>query len=202
MSESGPSAGESADDDLIRRSRAGSVEAYDALVRRYHGKVFGFLLALTKQRQDAEDLTQDTFVRAWRKIDRFDPRRPLLPWLLTIARRLSIAMLRRRKPVPGIAFETAVPPPEPGGSGIWQVAERKLSRDAFSALWLHYHDDMPLAEVGRVLGKREGAVKVMLHRARKTLAAHLQTPGCDASRAPVAMPAPTLISETHARPRS
>lgn len=161
---------------LVRDSRAGSLAAFDQLVHHLHPKVFAFLLTLTRNRHDAEDLTQDTFVRAWRKIDRFDPARPLLPWLLTIARRQSIAMLRKNRPLPELELETIIPAPEPSaGPDLWRTAEKHLSRDAFSALWLHYREDLPLAEVGRVLGKREGAVKVLVHRARKTLAEKLRS---------------------------
>lgn len=165
---------------LARESRAGSLAAFDQLVQRHHAKVFAFLLALTRHRHDAEDLTQETFVRAWRNIHRFDPGQPLRPWLLTIARRLSIGMLRKRKPLPTVETETVVMPMPPESPStdpdpdLWHLAERHLSRDAFGALWLHYREELPLAEVGRVLGKKEGAVKVLLHRARKSLAERLQ----------------------------
>jgi len=161
------SAPETDDCQLARAARAGSRAAFGQLVDRHHQAVFGFLLALTRHRQDAEDLTQDTFVRAWRKIHHLDPRRPLRPWLFTLARRLSIAMLRKRKPDPepeSLVAETPTP-----SSDLWRLAERSLSRDAFSAIWLHYHDGFSHAEIGAVLGKRPGAVKVMLHRARQTL---------------------------------
>jgi len=160
---------------LARESRAGSLRAFDRLVQRHHAKVFAFLLGLTRHRHDAEDLTQETFVRAWRKIDRYDPEQPILPWLLTIARRLSIGMLRKRKPLPSMEAEAVVlPAAHPETPDVWRIAEAQLSGDAFSALWLHYRDGLPLAEVGRVLGKKEGAVKVLLHRARKRLAEHLR----------------------------
>ena len=171
-----PTGTETGDDDatLARHAQAGSAPAFGTLVGRHHGRVYAFLLHTTRHRQDAEDLTQETFVRAWHKLDRFDPSLPLLPWLLTIARRLSIAALRRQRPASAAVDdlpETAAPPP---AYPIWEIARRELRADAFRALWLHYHEDLPLREVATVLGKREGAVKVMLHRARKSLAKHLR----------------------------
>ena len=148
--------------------------AYDKLVAKYHGNVFAFLLTLTRHRQDAEDLTQDTFLKAWRKFDKYDPAMPMLPWLFTIGRRLSISMLRKRKPLPNPEPEGVVLPEERPDTTIWRIAERCLSRESYSAVWLHYHDELSLAQVGKVLGKREGAVKVLLHRARKTLEQHLR----------------------------
>jgi RNA polymerase sigma-70 factor (ECF subfamily) len=162
------------DSQLARQAREGSSAAFGTLVHRYHPRVYAFLLTLTRHRQDAEDLTQETFVRAWKKIRRYDPDQPLLPWLFTMARRLSIAALRKRRPLP-----PDLPPPQESASEspafwLWGVARRELAPEAYSALWLHYRDELPLKEVAGILGKREGAVKVMLHRARKSLAAKLR----------------------------
>ncbi|MEM1083630.1 MAG: RNA polymerase sigma factor [Verrucomicrobiota bacterium] len=166
------SAADPIDAQLAREARAGSLASFDRLVGRHHEKVFAFLLTLTRHRQDAEDLTQETFLRAWRKIKSYDPERPLTPWLLTIARRLSIGMLRKKKPVPMEASELpeiAVMPERSPSMTLWHHAEKHLTREAYSALWLHYREELPLAEVGKVLGKSEGAAKVLVHRARKTL---------------------------------
>jgi RNA polymerase sigma-70 factor (ECF subfamily) len=169
------------DDDtlLAHEARAGSASAFATLVHRYHARVFGFLLALTRHRQDAEDLTQETFLRAWRKFGRYDPGQPLLPWLFTLARRQSIAALRKKSrpllpeelPFPAESGEAA---PSDDGDWLWEAARRELSAESYSALWLHYRQELALKEVAKVLGKREGAVKVLLHRARKTLAESLR----------------------------
>ena len=74
---------------LARLAQGGSTDAFGLLVRRYHARVFGFLLALPHHHQDAEDLTQETFVRAWVKFHRYQPELPILPWLFTLARRLA-----------------------------------------------------------------------------------------------------------------
>jgi RNA polymerase sigma-70 factor (ECF subfamily) len=162
------------DDSLLaRQAREGSSAAFGTLVHHYHGRVFAFLLTLTRHRQDAEDLTQETFLRAWNKLHHYDPALPLLPWLFTLARRQSIRALRKSRPLPA---DLEFPPePEPANPApwLWDVAKRELSTDAYSALWLHYREELPLKEVAAILGKREGAVKVLLHRARKTLAESL-----------------------------
>ena len=140
------------------------------LVKRYHVRVFAFLMTLTKHRQDAEDLTQETFLRAWDKFHRYDPSLPLLPWLYTLARRLSIAALRRKKPLPEDIYESPSSEPTNAALRLWELARRELPPESYSALWLHYREELPLKEVATILGKREGAVKVILHRARKVLA--------------------------------
>jgi RNA polymerase sigma-70 factor (ECF subfamily) len=166
------------DSALARQAQAGSTSAFGTLVHRHHGRVFAFLMAITRQRQDAEDLTQETFLRAWDKLHHYNPELPLLPWLLTLARRQSIAALRRSRPLRPDAMPE--PPTEPQASSqalrLWELAKSQLPPAAYSALWLHYREDLPLKQVAAILGKREGAVKVLLHRARKTLAAKVATP--------------------------
>jgi RNA polymerase sigma-70 factor, ECF subfamily len=162
------------DSDLARQAQGGSAAAFGALVRRHHARVFAFLLALTRHRQDAEDLTQETFLRAWDKIHRYQPDQPLLPWLLTLARRQSISALRRKRPplpAEAVSPPESAPPSSPA-LRLWEIAESTLTPAAYSALWLHYREEFPLKQVASILGKREGAVKVMLHRARQTLADH------------------------------
>jgi RNA polymerase sigma-70 factor, ECF subfamily len=180
---------ECADDStLARLAREGSSAAFGMLVRRYHVRVFAFLLALTKQRQDAEDLTQETFLRAWDKFHRYDPAQPLLPWLFTLARRQSIAALRRLKPLPQELPGVSTPEPTHASLRLWELARRELSPETYSALWLHYREELPLKEIAAIMGKREGAVKVMLHRARKTLSERCRGPADLAQPPPLPEP--------------
>lgn len=176
---------ETDDATLARHARDGSSAAFGGLVHRHHERVFGFLLALTRHREDAEDLTQETFLRAWRKIHRYDPSLPMLPWLLTMARRLSIAALRRKRPLPELAVEETAPP-NSHAERLWELAKTQLTPVAYSALWLHYREELPLAQVATILGKREGAVKVILHRSRKTLSECARSP----EAAPDCLPQP------------
>ncbi|MBK1817975.1 RNA polymerase sigma factor [Luteolibacter yonseiensis] len=158
----------------MEQARRGSAAAFGKLVHRYNGNVFGFLLTLARHRQDAEDLTQETFLLAWKKFDRFDPAQPLLPWLLTLARRQSISALRKVRPLPAILPFPAEPEPSVSAPWLWEMARLKLKPDAYSAVWLHYGEELPVRDVATILGKREIAVKVLLHRARKTLAETLR----------------------------
>jgi RNA polymerase sigma-70 factor, ECF subfamily len=163
---------------LAKLARDGSSAAFGVLVHRYHARVFAFLHTLTRHRQDAEDLTQETFMRAWDKFHRYDLSLPLLPWLFTLARRQSISALRRLKPLPPELPDSATAEPTHAALRLWELARRDLPPETYSALWLHYCEELPLKEVAGILGKREGAVKVMLHRARKTLAERFRGGGC------------------------
>jgi len=178
------------DSTLARLAREGSSAAFCILVRRYHARVFAFLLALTRHRQDAEDLTQETFLRAWDKFHRYDAALPLLPWLFTLARRQSITALRRRRPLPAEALIPEEPPPANPAQRLWELAKKQLSAESYSALWLHYREELSLKEVAAILGKREGAVKVLLHRARKALAAAVHGPAAGKLAQPADLPEP------------
>ena len=76
------------DADLVRAAAGGDVPAFEKLVQRHHRRVFSFVLQMTRHREDAEDLTQQAFVKAFRHIRRADPARPIINWLFTIARRV------------------------------------------------------------------------------------------------------------------
>jgi RNA polymerase sigma-70 factor (ECF subfamily) len=82
--------------DLLLRCQRGESDAFAPLVRAYEGRIQRLLYALVGDHEEARDLAQDTFVRAWRRLDRYDPERPFLPWLTTIARRLGMELLRTR----------------------------------------------------------------------------------------------------------
>ena len=95
------------DDDagLIRRCLEGDERAYRLIVERYQARVFSLAWRMVRQREDAEDLTQDTFVRMFRAAARYDPTRPFADWLFTIASRLCIDHIRRRR-LPSISLST------------------------------------------------------------------------------------------------
>ncbi|MEE8146382.1 MAG: sigma-70 family RNA polymerase sigma factor, partial [Longimicrobiales bacterium] len=75
---------------LVSRAQTGSLSSFAELVARFEGRLFNFLLRRTRCVADAEDLAQDTFVRAWQRIRRYDPRWRFSTWLFTIAHRLAV----------------------------------------------------------------------------------------------------------------
>lgn len=187
---SGPSVGEarpgalaSADgetvEDLVRRAREGSEAAFEALVERFSGRLYQFLVARGTRPHDAEDLVQETFVRAYEALDRYDPRWSFRAWLFTIGRRCAISQHRaRRKLVPlpedGLAAAPAVDTADDDGAGtVWRRAAKLLSPKHYEALWLRYGEDMSVRQIGRVMGMSELHARVVLHRARSRLAAYL-----------------------------
>lgn len=185
-----PTLGGLDDVELALRSKSGSVEDFAELVRRYETPLFQFLRLRTGRREDAEELTQETFVRAWGKIERYDPKHAFATWVYTIARRLAVSHLRRRgRRLSEVPTSSDAPLDERAGNclepgvelgdleereRLWNFALQVLNTEQSTALWLRYVEDLPAEEIGRVLGRRAGAVRALLFRARQLLAPRLE----------------------------
>ncbi len=168
--------------DLVGLAKGGSLPAFAAIVSRLEGRLYNFLLRRTRSAADAEDLAQESFVRAWQRIGQYDPRFQFTTWLFTIANRLAAAhyrkngrieRARRRDPAPGR------PPDDPARRvadadltrHLWAVADRELSVHQRTALWLRYAEDLSIREIARITGRTQTAVRVTLFRARASLGA-------------------------------
>lgn len=87
----------SSDSQLVRQALAGQTEAFGRVFSNYQASAFGLALSYTRNREDARDVVQDAFIKAFQNLRRFDLRRNFGPWLMSIVRNLSIDLLRRRK---------------------------------------------------------------------------------------------------------
>jgi len=163
------------DEELASRVAAGSLSSFEELVSRYSSRLFYFLRHRFKTDQDIEDLLQETFLKAFRNIDRFNPERKFSTWLYTIAIRQAISRFRSEKkrstsldpsPSPQDPQEIIIQKEE--SQNIWHLAS-KLGERQYEALWLHYGEDMPIKEMAKILNKKPITVRVLLHRARLNL---------------------------------
>ena len=96
------------DADLVRRCLSGDQRACRDLVRRYERPVYSVLMRVVRRAEDAEDLVQETFVKVFKALDRYDTERPFSAWIFTIASRLAIDHLRRRR-VKTVSLEVSEP---------------------------------------------------------------------------------------------
>jgi RNA polymerase sigma-70 factor (ECF subfamily) len=173
------------DEQLAVRAQRGCEASFEQLVRRLQVPLVQFLLRWTTRHADAEDLAQDTFVRAFRNLDQYSPQWRFRTWLFTIAQRLSINGARRQRPEQASpALFAAIPSQRPDAAeqfaaresakSLWDTIGRVLDREQAAALWLHYVEELSTAEMGQVLGRSRVAVKTMLFRARQRLLPHLK----------------------------
>jgi len=171
---------------LALRARDGDDEAFNRLVGECSGRLFNFLFRITGQAQDAEDLVQDTLIKAFRALPRYDASRPWLPWLFTIARRTALNHLRGRRAVERLPEELPLPASGPGpgemaatrddDASLWRLAQG-LNPRYHEVLWLHYGEGFSLPHVAVVMGTNRLSLKVLLHRARRALLAEWQRNG-------------------------
>lgn len=172
------------DEILARRTQDGSMEAFEELVLRYERRIYSFVAQSCRNRTDAAEITQDTFVKAYQAIHQFNAKRMFAPWLFTIARRKCVDHFRATRTTtqesPHELSDTNDPAEllavEDERRQLWSVAHRILPRSQFDALWLHYIEDLRIADVASVLRRPQTYVKVLLFRARKALAEKLKRP--------------------------
>ncbi|EDY85288.1 RNA polymerase sigma factor, sigma-70 family [Verrucomicrobiia bacterium DG1235] len=149
---------------------------FAALVEEHQDKLRNFLFRYTRNRQDAEDLTQDTFVKAYRNIHRYDSKYSFSTWLYTIARRTAYNHFRDSKPTESLEYDIASSSDTPDVEAsredeknwVWEAA-KNLKPDFREALSLKYVDDLSIEEISRVMGKSQTNVKIILFRARNHL---------------------------------
>ena len=163
--------------ELARRARRGDAAAFDELVLRFHRPVYRFCWRLLRS-ADAEDLAQDTFVRAFVHFERFDPERPVLPWLIAIARRLCLDLLRRRKVMARAETVLVTDPPAPGPEGEASIREQlsrldralvDLDEGPREAIILFHIEEMSYRDIAAALEVPMGTVMTWLHRGRAQL---------------------------------
>jgi len=185
------------DRDLVDRAKGGDSAAFGQLVRRHQARIQRLAVHLLRSRSEAEDVTQETFIRAYRAIDRFDGRSEPYTWLYRIAVNLSLNTLRSRKssrtseaddPRMAGVVEAATGPAnqDPGGQATRKEAYFVLCQgiDALSeslraTLILVCIDGRSHEEAAQILGAPEGTIAWRVHEARRKLKEYLEARGFD-----------------------
>jgi RNA polymerase sigma-70 factor (ECF subfamily) len=170
----------SEDAELVRACLAGDADALCAFVQRFQSSVFGLCFRMLAHREDAEDVAQEVFLRAFRSLAQWDAARPLAPWLFAIAVNRCRTWLsnRVRRALPAeFAGEVADPtggPPRLDLAEELQLALERLREEYRLCFVLHHVNELNLAEIAEVTGSPVGTIKTWLRRARLELADHLQ----------------------------
>ncbi len=170
--------------ELVGRSLRGDQSAMAALVDRFRGQVFGLCYRMLGHRQDAEDVTQEAFVRALRSLGNWDSQREFMPWLLAIAgnRCRSFRETRTRRPVLMDEVEHLPDdaPERQNSRNLGEEIELALSRlrDEYRQAFILFHEQqLSYAEIAEAMSCPVGTVKTWVHRARRELADQLRRRG-------------------------
>ena len=180
------------DHDLVERSRKGSEKAYRELLGRYQRPVFSLVYRMVRDREQAEDLAQETFVRVFNNLERYDPAYKFSSWIFKIATNLTIDWMRRKE-VPTVSIdgsryatssdeieastitvESKDENPEERleskelGAEIEQAIGR-LRPEYRQAIILRHIEDKPYEEIAQIMALPLGTVKTYIHRGRGEL---------------------------------
>lgn len=165
---------------LIRKVLEGNAEAFASLVERYSRPIFALVVRIVGQREEAEELTQDIFVKAYTKLSSFGGRSAFSTWLYRIATNEALSAVRRRRKdlhlfdfghaerLPDMPEEALTDPTEEQEVALLAALDR-LAPDERALVQLHYYENRPLSECSVILSLSETNTKVRLHRIRKKL---------------------------------
>ena len=168
---------------LVRRCLRGDTDAVRALVERFQADVFGLCVRMLRHRHDAEDVTQEVFLRVFRSLRRWDPTRQLRPWIASIAVNRCRTWLTKRGRRPetiDYVQEIAACPAAGDVTELAveiQAAVAELRPDYRAAFVLFHERGQPYEDIAVALGRPVGTIKTWLHRARMEVLERLRRRG-------------------------
>lgn len=170
------------DSELINKVRKGDKEAYGIIVKKYMRKAYFLALGFVGNPDDALDLSQTAFVKAYKSLPAFDQNRPFLPWFYTILRNLCINFAQRKKAIPIIPLEKEVDSnyalgKEKDQEDMEEIVGRAISALPYSereVVLLKYFQGYTYKEIGKMLSCPPGTVMSRLYYARKKLRGYLE----------------------------
>ena len=163
---------------ILDRAQAGNSAAFTALFDQYQRPIVNYLYRMVNDREVAEDLAQDTFLKAYRAIDRTDPDLNFRAWIYRIATNTAMSYFRRKRLLQWIPFGPGTPDrgkdlrlaERVGESQLIEQALAKIGPSHSSILLLRHHQGLSIDEMAEALGIKPNAAKVRLFRARKAFA--------------------------------
>jgi RNA polymerase sigma-70 factor (ECF subfamily) len=181
------------DRELVARAQNLDTEAYNELIRRYHGKIYALVYNMTSNREDAEDLVQEVFVKAYSALKRFKGDSSFYTWVYRIAVNRTINYVKKRKRRAGISLDDMDGAIERDPVMVDLSAKESPFRDATlselqeklntalqtlsekhrTVVVLHDIQGVPHEEIGQMLGVSAGTVRSRLFYARQILQAEL-----------------------------
>ncbi|HNJ26846.1 MAG: sigma-70 family RNA polymerase sigma factor [Chitinophagaceae bacterium] len=176
------------DTEIINQVVGGNQQAYALLVNRYQEYVFTLVLRIVKNREDAEEVSQDVFIKAYKNLNSFRGDSKFSTWLYTIVNNTGISFLRKRKlEIYSLDNEAVFERADNIDSGVRaNVIEQKskqamvneaialLSPEDALAITLFYKAEQSLEEMAKAMGIETNAAKVRLHRARTRLKSKME----------------------------
>jgi RNA polymerase sigma-70 factor (ECF subfamily) len=185
------------EEQLLSEARSGSRQAFGELCLRYSGMLRLRIFQIVRQKEDAEDVLQETFLKAYQHFQSFRGACSFSTWLVAIGTNMSLMVLRRRKTLrkyscdavtedgETLVMECRDPAPDPEQRCMMlqmsqkvNHAVRRLSPQLQNALEMYYKSELPLKDAARILGVTEATTKSRVFRARSMLRRSLKKNEC------------------------
>lgn len=164
------------DEKLVKDYLKGDEKSLEFLIKKYLKPVYGFVYGFTGNGKDSQDITQESFLRVWQNIKKFDTNKKFKTWIFAIAKNAAIDFLRKKRPMLFSELETedgenimnAIPDPAPlpseifdrdNLSGVLDAAMEKMPPKYREALFLYYKEQLNFREISEVLGEPLDTVK-------------------------------------------
>jgi RNA polymerase sigma-70 factor, ECF subfamily len=169
---------QSEDLELIHRSQAGDTEAFGEIVTKYRGKIYTLLYGMVRNENDAWDLAQDGFLRAWRLIHKFEGRSSFYTWLYSLTVNLAIESLRRKRRCAEVELDDAIPCSLPSPRANYRRTEirqhinaalSQLSPEHRVVIVLKEIEGLQYQQIAKTLNLSIGTVMSRLFNGRKKL---------------------------------
>lgn len=182
---------ELSDNELVVIMREKDSERYGEIIERYQGKLFTYLYRMIGSKEEAEDILQDVFIKAYKNINSFDAERKFSSWIYRIAHNEAVNYIKRKSLKRFIPWENITAPKdklrisssEEGADSAWMRKEtgrevgEAISRLPFKykqVLTLRYYSDKSYEEIGEILGKPVNTVGTLINRAKKKMLTELK----------------------------
>lgn len=168
---------------LVQRCLRGDGKAITALVERFQTEVFGLCVRLLSHKQDAEDVTQEVFLRVFRSLHRWDSTRPLRPWIMgiTVNRcRTWLSQRARRPELVDYLHEIVISRPADDSAELIREIQTALAdlRVEYRSVFVMFHEQgLPYEDIAAALDRPVGTIKTWLHRARLEVLERLRQRG-------------------------
>ncbi len=169
------------DNEIVQRVAAGDTEAFGIVVARYSEPIYHLVAGILRNEARAEEVTQETFVRAYEHLDRFRGGCSLSTWLYRIAYNRAVDSCRRRRFFGLLPAHETLPEPDDRPRYDDETIDRmrralgRLAPRERALIALFYEEERPIAEVAAITGLSPANVKVKLHRTRQLLRKYMET---------------------------
>jgi len=173
------------DINVIKEIRNGKKNEFAWIVKKYEDRLYSFVLRMVQNEEDALDLTQESFIKAFKGLDKYDERYSFKNWIFTIASHHTIDFLRKKGKIKEIQLlekDVSKPYISHIDRFIGDERMRRLSREIEllpenyrMAILLKHKEDLKIEDISQIMKIPVGTVKIWLHRARKQLKKRMES---------------------------